>query len=101
MASLDLGTQRIENAQQVCELCKIFDAAIVSYLIYFYPFLSYRNQRIGLHYKSIEWFLYDRNIGLKWVKKLDPAFLLLEISVCLIVLEWFNPFQAKNLFLYP
>ena len=44
MASLDLGTQRIENAQQVCELCKIFVAAIVSYLIYFYPFLSYRNQ---------------------------------------------------------
>ena len=31
-------------------------------------FLSYRNQSIDLQYKSIDWFLYEGNIGMKKVK---------------------------------
>ena len=30
-------------------------------------FLSYRNQSIGLHSKSIDWFLYDKIIDYEWV----------------------------------
>ena len=29
--------------------------------------LSYRNQSSDLEYKSIDWFLYEDNIGLIWV----------------------------------
>ena len=31
-------------------------------------FPSYRNQSINLHCKSIDWFLYEGNIGMKKVK---------------------------------
>ena len=32
---------------------------------------SYRNQSIDLHSKSIDWFLYEGNTGLYWVKVKD------------------------------
>ena len=36
---------------------------------------SYRNQSIGLLCKSIDWFLYEENTGIKWVKKQFRDFL--------------------------
>ena len=40
---------------------------------FFMPmFPSYRNQSIDLHYKSINWFLYEGNIGMKKVKSAAP-----------------------------
>ena len=36
---------------------------------------SYRNQLIDLYSKSIDWFLYDDNIGLKRVEKASSEFL--------------------------
>ena len=32
-------------------------------------FPSYRNQSIDLHYKSVDWFLYEVNIAMKKVKQ--------------------------------
>ena len=34
--------------------------------------LSYRNQSIDLLCKSIDWFLYEGNIGIKWVNHYTP-----------------------------
>ena len=45
-------------------------------LKHFRPMLkSYRNQLIDLYCKSIDWFLYDDNIGLKRVEKASSEFL--------------------------
>ena len=35
-------------------------------------FPLYRNQSIDLDYKSIDWFLYEGNIGMKKVKSAAP-----------------------------
>ena len=42
-------------------------------LTFFMPiFPLYRNQSIDLDYKSIDWFLYEGNIGMKKVKSAAP-----------------------------
>ena len=35
--------------------------------------LSYRNQSTNLEYKSIDWFLYEYNIGLVWFDILNKG----------------------------
>ena len=34
---------------------------------------SYRNQSIDLFWKSTDWFLYDGNFGIQWVKIITPT----------------------------
>ena len=41
-------------------------------------YTSYRNQPIYLHDKSIDWFLYARNITLMWFYNVNPVLCLLK-----------------------
>ena len=40
---------------------------VVTHFCYIFP--SYRNQSIDFHCKPFDWFLYDGNIGPKWVNE--------------------------------
>ena len=53
---------------------------------------SYRNQSINLHSKSIDWFLYEGNTDIEWVKEKRSWNRKNDIKVylnkCHILLSW-------------
>ena len=54
----------------IIEQVKHFDFLILSVLTHLVPvLLSYKDQSIDLHSKSIDWFLYDGNSGTEWINK--------------------------------
>ena len=64
---------------------------------------SYRNQSIDLHRKSINWFLYDGNIGIKLVNMISitlPAWKVSEYGVYLIRIfvysDWIRIFSPNT-----
>ena len=56
--------------------------------------LSYRNQSIDLHSKSIDWFLYDGNTSNYWFNLVA----LCDYFFCFIdwFLEWYRDFSKQN-----
>ena len=61
---------------------------------------SYRNESIDLQSKSIDWFLYEGNTGIQWVKSpainarsLDKFSLFLIDTICS---SWYHLYNLKN-----
>ena len=52
---------------------------------------SYRNQLIDLHSKSTDWFLYEGNTGIRWVKLFSPT-----IKAVFLLKVYANTLEVKN-----
>ena len=63
---------RTSTFKNICKWLLLNESKDLSYknrLTHYVPvLLSYRNQSIDLHSKSIDWFLHEGNTGIEWVK---------------------------------